>query len=160
MKKIINNSGGSDVQPLLEKLSKAGYRLTAPRRAVVHTLAQSDDLLRPERIHRLSRQEAPKLGLVTVYRTLQLLTDLGIARRVHTEDGCHGYSLAEHHHGHHLVCKRCRQLVEFPGTEDLQPLIQQLEKLTGFVIEDHVLELSGLCPDCQALQGSGSPMEA
>jgi Fe2+ or Zn2+ uptake regulation protein len=160
MKNFFNKSGGADVQSVLDKLSDAGYRLTAPRRAVVRTLAQSDGWLRPEKIQQISRRDAPTLGLVTVYRTLQLLTELGIARRVHTRGGCHGYSLAEHHHGHHLVCKKCRQLVEFPGTEDLQPLMDQLERTTGFIIEDHVLELSGICPDCQAVQATDGPLEA
>jgi Fur family ferric uptake transcriptional regulator len=149
MKNTFNKNCGSQAYEVFDLLRSGGYRLTSPRRAVIHTLAQSDGWLRPETIYQQACEHAPTLGLVTVYRTLQLLTELGIARRVHTDDGCHGYTLAEHHHGHHLICKQCQQLVEFPGTEDLQPLIDQLEKTTGFTIEDHVLELSGLCPDCQ-----------
>ena len=149
MKNTFNNEAADQHQAVFAELRTRGYRLTSPRRAVIETLAHSDGWLRPEIIHQHARQQAPTLGLVTVYRTLQLLIDLGIARRVHTQDGCHGYTLAEHHHGHHLVCRRCQQLVEFPGTEDLQPLILQLERATGFIIENHVLDLSGLCPDCQ-----------
>lgn len=148
MKNTFNNRGSS-AQELHDRIRAGGYRLTAPRRAVVNTLARSEGWLRPDTIHRQARRSAPSLGLVTVYRTLQLLTQMGIVRRVHTEDGCQGYTLAEHCHGHHLVCKNCQHVVEFPGTEDLKPLMQQLEMTTGFVIEDHVLELAGLCPDCQ-----------
>lgn len=149
MKNTFNKSDNPLVQDALQQLRERGYRLTHSRRAVVHTLAQSDGWLRPETIHQRAKRQAPKLGLVTVYRTLTLLTQLGIARRVHTEDSCHGYALAEHHHGHHLVCKHCQHVIEFPGTEDLQPLMDQLERKTGFIIEDHVLELTGLCPACQ-----------
>jgi Fur family ferric uptake transcriptional regulator len=148
MKKIFNKTG-EHTQELLDQIRAEGYRLTTPRRAVVNTLAQSDGWLRPETIHQKARQTAPNLGLVTVYRTLQLLTTLGIARRVHTEDGCQGYTLAEHSHGHHLICKRCQHVIEFPGTDDLQPLIKQLEETTGYIIEEHVLELAGVCPECQ-----------
>lgn len=149
MKKFFNKNTLSTTQAALDQIRANGYRLTAPRRAVIQTLEQSDGWLRPETIHQDARRSAPGLGLVTVYRTLQLLTELGIARRVHTEDGCQGYSLAEHNHGHHLVCKKCQHVVEFPGTEDLQPLMQQLEAATGFMIEEHVLELAGLCPECR-----------
>jgi Fe2+ or Zn2+ uptake regulation protein len=148
MKNIFNKKLAPRVQDVLLTLREGGFRLTAPRCAVIQTLAQSDGWLRPEVIYQRAQQHT-KLGLVTVYRTLQLLTDLGVARRVHTEDGCHGYTLAEHNHGHHLVCRQCQQLVEFPGTEDLQPLMDQLEQTTGYIIEGHVLELSGLCPECQ-----------
>jgi Fe2+ or Zn2+ uptake regulation protein len=149
MKKIFNKADGPQTVDVLKQLRGRGYRLTRSRHAVVRTLVQSDGWLRPETIHKRAKRLAPKLGLVTVYRTLQLLTELDIVRRVHAHDGCHGYALAEYHHGHHLVCKRCQHVIEFPGTEDLQPLIDQLENTTGFVIEDHVLELTGLCSECQ-----------
>ncbi|MGD8621668.1 MAG: Fur family transcriptional regulator [Anaerolineales bacterium] len=149
MKKSFNKDRAPQTTQIFDLLRSDGYRLTKPRRAVIHTLAQSDGWLRPETIYRRACADAPTLGLVTVYRTLQLLTELGIARRVHTDDGCHGYTLAKHRHGHHLICKQCQQLIEFPGTEDLQPLMAFLENKTGFIIEDHVLELSGLCPECQ-----------
>jgi Fe2+ or Zn2+ uptake regulation protein len=149
MKKIFNKASVQQAKSVFGTLRERGYRLTAPRQAVIDTLAQSDGWLRPETIHQRAQQLTMSIGLVTVYRTLQLLTELGIARRVHTEDGCHGYALAEHNHGHHLVCKHCQHVIEFPGTEDLQPLMDQLEKTTGFIIQEHVLELAGLCPDCQ-----------
>jgi Fe2+ or Zn2+ uptake regulation protein len=53
------------------------------------------------------------------------------------------------HHGHHLVCRSCNQVLEFPGTEDLAPLIAQVSRRTGFVVEEHLLELVGRCPACQ-----------
>jgi Fe2+ or Zn2+ uptake regulation protein len=90
------------------------------------------------------------VGLVTVYRTLALLTELGFVSRIHLEDGCHGYARSRLGHSHHLVCRRCQQAVEFPGIEDMEHFIGQLEQRTGFIVEDHMLELLGLCPSCQA----------
>lgn len=130
-------------------LREAGYRLTQPRQAVSRVLMEADNWLRPERIHQLARRYYPSLGLVTVYRTLSLLTELGYVSRIHQEDGCHGYVRSGQGHSHHLVCSQCQQAVEFPGADDLVELINRLERRTGFVVQDHMLELSGLCPSCQ-----------
>ena len=146
---FFNKGGDAILHEALDELRASGCRITAPRRAVIQTLIGSPGWLRPEAIHEHAQRTAPSLSLVTVYRTLQLLTELGIARRVHTDDGCQGYHLAKHNHGHHLICRGCQGVIEFPGTEDLRPLIEHLEAVTGFVIEEHVLELSGLCPGCQ-----------
>lgn len=133
----------------LVRLRQAGYRLTQPRRAVVRALLEAEDVLRPEEVLARGRAFCPTLGLVTVYRTLALLEGLGIARRVHAEPGCHGYAVASLSHGHHIVCRVCLQVVEFPGAEDLTRLMGRVSRQTGFVVDDHLLELVGRCPDCQ-----------
>lgn len=136
-------------------LRENGRRVTAPRRAIAHAISQADGWLRPQEIHARARSEYQRLGLVTVYRTLSLLLDLGCVRRIHLEDGCHGYARAQLDHGHHLVCRQCQQVIEFPGVEDMRPIMRQVAQRTGFLIEDHMLELVGLCPACQAQASSG-----
>jgi Fe2+ or Zn2+ uptake regulation protein len=89
------------------------------------------------------------IGLVTVYRTLDLLTDLSLVRRVHGSEACIGYALASPGHHHHLVCRKCDKVIEFSGTSVLDSLIQQIEYQTGFVVDGHLLQLYGLCPECQ-----------
>jgi len=133
----------------LDRMRESGYRLTRPRRAVAQALLEAQDWLRPEEVLTRARAHCRTVGLVTVYRTLAVLEELGLARRVHLESGCHGYAPAGLRHGHYLVCLACHQVVEFPGREDLTPLIRQISRKTGFVIEDHLLELSGRCPDCR-----------
>jgi Fur family transcriptional regulator, ferric uptake regulator len=133
----------------LQRMQESGYRLTRPRRAVAQALLEAQDWLRPEEVWARGRIHCQTLGLVTVYRTLAVLEDLGLARRIHLESGCHGYAPAGLQHGHHLVCLACHQVVEFKGGEDLAPLIRQISRKTGFVVEDHLLELTGRCPDCR-----------
>lgn len=136
-------------QRALERLEEQGYRLTRPRRAIVEALFAAGAWLRPEDLMARARPHCPGLGLVTVYRTLTLLEGLGLVRRIHVEPGCHGYAPAGLQHGHHLVCRSCHQVLEFPGSEDLQPLIERLARRTGFAVDDHVLELTGRCPECR-----------
>lgn len=95
-----------------------------------------------QRVHR-------KLGLVTVYRTLNLLAELNLVRRVYRENGCHGYLFASLGHRHALICQDCGRAVEFPGENDLHELIGRVEAGTGYRVDGHLLQLFGLCPDCQ-----------
>ncbi len=139
----------------LDKLADRGHRLTRPRQAVLQALFDVDGWLRPEEVLTHARERFPSVGLVTVYRTLTLLEELGVVRRIHVEPGCHGYALAGLGHGHYLTCRSCHRVLEFPGREDLSPLIRQISRRTGFVVEDHLLELSGTCAICRRRKRSG-----
>jgi len=140
------------LQPYTNNLREAGYRMTASRRAVARVLRDAEHWLNPEEILTRGQMHCPSLGLVTVYRTLALFSELGLVRRVHAWQGCHGYVAADLDHGHHIVCRGCRQVIEFQGTEDLAPLIHAIQEKTGFVVDSHMLELHGLCPQCQQAQ--------
>jgi len=130
-------------------LADAGCRITASRRAVVQVLQEARAPLLPQEILEQGQRIHRKLGLVTVYRTLALLTQFDLVRRVHRENGCHGYVMASPGHRHHVVCQRCGSAVEFPGEDDIHVLIERVEAGTGYRVEDHLLQLFGLCPDCQ-----------
>ena len=134
---------------IVRGLRREGYKLTRPRLAVARTLARADDWLTPEIVHQRAAAYSASIGLVTVYRTLALLTEIGSVRRIHLLDGCHGYARRELDHGHHLVCLSCQQVVEFPGEENLSPLIRRVSRQTGFEVQDHMLELLGVCAACR-----------
>ncbi|MBN2083977.1 MAG: transcriptional repressor, partial [Anaerolineales bacterium] len=86
------------------RLQKEGYRLTTPRRAVIRVLAETTTRLAPDQILRRARRYYPKTGLVTVYRTLDVLKGCGFVRKMHRVDGCHSYAPATAGHAHHIVC--------------------------------------------------------
>jgi Fe2+ or Zn2+ uptake regulation protein len=131
------------------KLNQQGLRLTQPRRAVLSVLEDAAVPLSPQTIHEHASAAQQKIGLVTVYRTLDLLTELDLVRRVHGQDGCHGYVLASPGHHHVLVCQHCGIAVEFSGSDDLEALLDRIQDETGFIIDGHLLQLHGLCPACQ-----------
>lgn len=137
------------------RLRQAGHRITRSRKAIIRALTEAEGWLRPEEIHSRGQAFCPSLGLVTVYRTLNLLTKHGYATRIHMEDGCHGYARSHLSHGHHLICRGCQQVVEFPGLQELPIFIEQIAQSTGFLIENHMLELLGLCPYCQSSMDGG-----
>ncbi len=133
--------------PAAQALREAGYKVTQPRLAVLSVLAEHDGRLSPQDIHRLGKKIYKRLGLVTVYRTLEILDELGVARRVHSRGQCHDYARAGGDQ-HYVVCRRCERVVEFP-CEGIDKLIASVRQATGYDIEEHLLELTGLCPQCQ-----------
>lgn len=137
------------VEGMALALRQAGYRLTQPRLAVLQVLQENDEYLSPAEIYERGRALYPSLGLVTVYRTLETLDELGLARRVHGQGDCHGYARADSVSGHYLVCHRCGQVTEFP-CEGMEGFIEAVRQRSGFTVEEHLLELVGLCPACQS----------
>jgi Fur family ferric uptake transcriptional regulator len=132
-----------------ERLSAAGYRVTAPRRAVMQVLLNTRTPLPPQEIYERGQSAHPKLGLVTVYRALALLEELHLVRRIHCDTGCHSYVLASPGHRHHIMCRKCGRTAEFEGSDDLGMLAVQVEQSTDYRVDDHLLQLFGLCPNCQ-----------
>jgi Fur family transcriptional regulator, ferric uptake regulator len=129
-------------------LRKNAYKLTPQRRALLKIIAESHDHMTPLDIYNRVRVKHPAIGLVTVYRTLEILLGLGLLCRVHTEEGCGSYLVRrpEGHH-HHLVCHSCGAVVDFTGC-DLDELERRLTRDTGFRVSGHLLEFNGYCAKC------------
>jgi Fe2+ or Zn2+ uptake regulation protein len=132
-----------------EQLSSAGCRITAPRRAVAQVLLATPAALSPREILEQGQRLHPGLGLVTVYRTLALLEELNLVRRIHRHDGCHGYLARSPGHRHALICQKCGRAVEFLGSDTLEDLIRRVEAHSGYRVDYHLLQLFGMCSECQ-----------
>jgi len=131
-------------------LKRRGYKLTWQRKAIIAILSGSGEHLTPAGIFDRLKEEHPGIGLVTVYRTLELLQESGMLCEVHIGDSCRSYlkKKADEHH-HHLVCSNCGKVVDFTGCE-LEKLQERLSTETGFKIEKHLLEFMGCCRNCRA----------
>ncbi len=132
----------------LESLKEHGYRLTEARRAVVEVVATSKRALSPLEVYEIARRRYPALGLVSVYRTLEMLSALHLVQRVHQEDGCNAYLPSFEGHQHLLICERCHRVEYFDG-DDLEALFVRVGEQTGFEIRSHWLQLFGLCQACK-----------
>jgi Fe2+ or Zn2+ uptake regulation protein len=132
-------------------MEQNGGRLTAPRKAIVELLVSSNHALGPIEIYDLVRRQNPNVGLVTVYRTLELLTRLGLVERIHLPDGCHMILRAARGHEHAVLCTGCGRAEYFPG-EDISDWIERVSRESGFSIQSHWLQLQGLCRDCQKVK--------
>ncbi len=141
-------------------LAASGRRLTRARRTVLRVLSDASVPLSPREITAVGRQHYGHLGLVTVYRTLELLELMHWVRRVHGADGCHGYMLCGRALSPTLVCRLCGRVAEFPGGQPLRSLIDRVQADTGFRVDDPLVQLSGLCPACQGASGADEADEA
>ena len=126
-----------------------GYKITPQRRAILKIILKATDHLTPAAIYRKASEQYTNISLVTTYRTLDLLSGLGLLCRVHSEGNCHNYLLKKQtQHHHHLVCSGCGTVLNLTNCE----LNEQHEKLsieTGFEIVSHLLEFRGRCPSCR-----------
>ena len=133
---------------LSRALAEHGYRLTPARRLILSALADSGGHLSADELTERVRQRATGVGRMTVYRTLDLLCDLGLLRPVYQGTGAAHYILLEDGHHHHLVCSRCSRVVEFDECA-LGDLPARIAARYGFRVEGHLLELYGVCADCE-----------
>jgi Fur family transcriptional regulator, ferric uptake regulator len=133
---------------LQTQLSRQGYKLTRQRKAVVDVMTLANTRLTAAEVYTRAQRECSDLGLTTVYRTLEILEQLGAIRRIHLEDGCEAFAPTALEHGHYVICHSCQATIEFEGC-DLTRLLERVADQTGFAIEQHWLELVGRCPKCQ-----------
>lgn len=140
------------IDRIKKQLHAQSYKLTPQREATVRVLLEREaDHLSAEDIYLLVKEKAPEIGLATVYRTLELLSELKIIDKINFGDGVSRYDLrkegAEHFH-HHLVCIECGSVEEI--MEDLLGDVEKIvEKEWGFQVQDHRLTFHGLCKVCQ-----------
>lgn len=135
----------------LHLLQDYGYRNTPARRTIVDVIIKSPRALEPMEVFNTGRKIHPKLGLVTVYRTIEKLEELGLVQRVHQSESCNMYLRATKGHQHLIICTKCGKAEYFVG-DDISSLIVSVTRETGYLVEDHWLQLFGLCPVCKKLK--------
>jgi len=130
-------------------LSQSTLRLTPQRSLVLETFLGNEGHLTTEEIYNLVKKEDATVGYTTVYRTLKLLSQSGIAREVDFGDGFQRY---EHEFGHdhhdHLICERCKKSVEVLDPE-IEILQEKLARKHGFKVSTHRMDIFGICSDCK-----------
>lgn len=131
--------------------TQAGQRETRQRRVVREHLSDSESFLSAQQLHEDLRSGGDKVGLATVYRTLQAMAEAGEVDSIRTDDGETLYRKCGPTHHHHLVCRGCGLTVELDGPSVERWAVQAATE-HGFTDVKHVVELFGLCADCAAQQ--------
>jgi len=129
-------------------MSASGYRLTFARRAICETLLAMGGHVTPDELVEAVRLQNPGIGRMTVYRTLDILCELGQVRPVYQAAGAAQYVVLEDGHHHHLVCSHCGRVFEFSDC-GLESFAQMITTRFDFAIDGHLLEIYGRCGPCR-----------
>jgi Fur family transcriptional regulator, ferric uptake regulator len=135
----------------LERLSGSGHRNGVARRAVVELLGRQDCCLTAQEIFDALRSEGRQVGIASVYRVLELLSEKGLVQRIDVGAGIARYEplLASGEHHHHLVCEDCGKVEAF-ADDELEVVLHKVEGKTGYSVAGHDVVLRGACRDCAA----------
>ncbi len=140
----------------IKMLQEKKFRVTEQRLQILKIIDEHyHDHLTNEEIHNLVRKENPDVGLATVYRTTQLLEDMGIITSLSLGDGKERYEMRkessdDQHTHHHLICTVCGKVEEYMDSELILPLEKKIESDMGFTIKDHRVKFLGICSECGA----------
>jgi len=133
------------------ELKNKEYKLTPQRRIILKVFLEKDSShLSAEELYSIVKESYPEIGLATVYRTLDLLAELGILQKMDFGDGKSRFELNDEdvHHHHHLICISCGKVQEFE-LDLLESLEDSIHENMGFEIINHRLKFYGYCSECK-----------
>ena len=130
-------------------LRRRGYKITPQRRTIIGAILDTREHLTPAAIHERVSREHACIGLVTVYRTLETLAELGLICETHAGGSCRSYLMRRPSgHHHHLICSDCGKVLDFTDC-NLGELERRLAREKKFKINGHLLEFLGQCRQCR-----------
>lgn len=133
----------------LTQLKVNGYRLTKARTAVVEAVANTRYALSPMDVYDIAKTRYPGLGLVSVYRTLEMLEELDMIQRVHQHEGCNTYLPQGDGHQHLIICNNCGKAEYFEGKEEIDAIFSKIAGKHGFTVNERLLQFFGFCSECE-----------
>ncbi len=146
----LSAGAGNARHEILEDLHRLGFKLTAQRKAILDAFLDLGGHPSPEEIHQEVRRRGRTTGSATIYRTVKVFVEAGIARRLEFGDGLSRYELRNNKARHlHLVCRRCGRTFEAYAMS-MDTLYAELAKTHAFVVNDSTTCLHGLCAACLA----------
>ncbi len=149
----MGNHGQLSTEEALERLEKhvseKGLRMTRQRRLIASIMLESDDHLSIEQLYLSVHSRDSNVGYATIYRTLKLLTECGLALSSHFGDGAARFesAVARDHHDH-MICTACDKIIEFEN-EEIERLQEKACDELKFEMTHHRMEIYGLCEECQ-----------
>ena len=139
----------TDPNHIVDALDLAGYRLTSPRRQVARLIAEHGGHFTALELEAAARDRRIGISRATLFRTLDLLTELRVVERMDLPSGEHAYVPCAPAHHHHVICSRCGRTTEVEDA-GVAEAVAEIARRSGYRIDTHRLELFGLCRHCQA----------
>lgn len=140
------------------RLRGQGHRMTKSRRAICEVLQESEGHLTAKELYRRASARCSSCGMTTIYRTLELMTDMRLVTRFAFGEGQSRFELAEQYsgkpHHHHLVCRKCHKIVDYSDflPEEIALVKRSEERLArrfDMLIQEHEITFRGICAECR-----------
>ncbi|UCE63826.1 MAG: transcriptional repressor [Nitrospirota bacterium] len=132
---------------LKQHLSKHNLKLTRQREHILNAFLKMEHVTAEQMYHLLAKKD-PHIGLATIYRTLKLFCETGLAQERHFGTQTQFDNVAQKGHHDHMICTSCGKIVEFQNCQ-IEKLQEEVATKNGFSIQTHKLELYGLCGNCR-----------
>jgi Fur family transcriptional regulator, ferric uptake regulator len=136
-----------EIGVLKEHLTRHQLKLTRQREQILNVFLKNEHIT-AEQMYRLLSKKDPHIGLATIYRTLNLFCEAGLAQARHFGSQTQYDNVSHKGHHDHLICTSCGKIVEFEN-DDIERLQEEVAAGKGFTIQTHKLELYGLCAGCR-----------
>jgi Fur family ferric uptake transcriptional regulator len=131
---------------LIHMLGQAGHRITQPRKAVIEALCHARRSLDANELLERSKKLHAGVGLATVYRTLDMLEQIGVVRKVQLDGSYHVVACENPSIHYHLICEKCHSVTELAVDK---PALEKIAGQRGFTVKPAPIEVLGLCNDCK-----------
>lgn len=130
-------------------IERKGLRMTRQRRLIAEVMIETDGHVNIDELYNRVRERDPNVGYATIYRTLKLLTDAGLATAAHFGGGATRFESTTHRgHHDHIICTDCGKIMEFHN-EEIEALQEQVCRAIDFQMTHHKMEIYGLCSACK-----------
>ena len=139
----------SQLEVFRQWIKEQGLKATSQREDIAQVFFAANRHISVEELYSEVRQVNPRVGYATVYRTMKLLMECGLATEQHFTDGQARFeNVEEEHHHDHIICQRCGRIIEFvhPQIEQLQ---EKVAREYGFLATNHKMEIYGICQECR-----------
>ncbi|MDF0645054.1 MAG: Fur family transcriptional regulator [Nitrospira sp.] len=144
---MVSAKNAKEMETLKEHLARHQLKFTRQRELILSAFLRQEHITAEAMYHQLAKMD-PHLGLATIYRTLNLFCDAGLAQARHFGSQTQYDNISHKGHHDHLICTGCGKIIEFENCE-IERLQEEVAVKNGFAIQTHRLELYGLCSRCR-----------
>lgn len=136
-----------EIEEAVERLKESGVRITPQRFAVLEFLVDAKSHPTADEIYKALEGKFPNMSVATVYNNLRVFKEIGLVKELTYGDASSRFDYATTKH-YHVICESCGKIVDFhyPSLDEVESLA---EKVTGFSISHHRMEIYGICPECK-----------
>ena len=144
-----DSSRKEKLQTWMQVLRDRDLRLTQARLAVMNIMVRSSTPLTARKIYDRARKTDQSLGMASVYRTLEVLSELDLIQLIHQPQGCQAYAPSLTGHQHFIICTACGRMAPFEGRDEVSDFFREVGEKRGYQVQDHWLQVFGMCRLCQ-----------